>query len=342
MSKLIDLRSDTVTKPTEGMLNAMMKAEVGDDVFREDPTINALEEKLASMFSQEAGLFCPSGTMTNQIAMQVHTRPGDEVICSELAHIYLYEGAGMAKNSGLSAKLLTGDNGRISASDIESNINPSDSYYPRTKLISIEDTCNKGGGSCYQSSEVMKIRGLSIKKKLGFHLDGARVFNALLFRNQSPGEYGRLFDSISICLSKGLGAPVGSVLLGNRDFIKEAHRARKAFGGGMRQAGILAAAGLYALDHNVALLHEDHLRAKRLASALLGNTQVASVIEPQTNIVIFQLIEGVTSDLFCKKLQERGILALPFGKDKVRFVTHLSLKEEDIKYCEQMLSGIRV
>jgi threonine aldolase len=323
------------------MLEAMMKAEVGDDVFREDPTINLLEEKLASMFSQEAGLFCPSGTMANQIALQVHTRPGDEVICSELAHIYLYEGGGMAKNSGLSARLLKGDKGRITASDVEANINPTDSHYPRTKLVALEDTSNKGGGSCYAFDEVMKIKGLCLKKSLGFHLDGARIFNALTVRNQSPSEYGRLFDSISICLSKGLGSPVGSVLLGNRDFIKEAHRSRKVFGGGMRQAGILAAAGIYALEHNVALLSEDHKKAKRLKAALELNDLVLEIIDPETNIVIFQLKPGTHSADFCKLLKDRGILALPFGPDKVRMVTHLDIKEEDILHCEKMIPGIR-
>lgn len=341
MAGIVDLRSDTVTKPSKGMLEAMMKAEVGDDVFREDPTINMLEEKLASMFSQEAGLFCPSGTMTNQIALQVHTRPGDEVICSELAHIYLYEGAGMAKNSGLSARLLKGNKGRISASEIEANINPPDSHFPRTRLVALEDTSNKGGGSCYQFDEVMKIKGLCLKKGLGFHLDGARVFNALTVRNQSPSEYGRLFDSISICLSKGLGAPVGSVLLGSRDFIKEAHRSRKSFGGGMRQAGVLAAAGLYALEHNVALLGEDHKKAKRLKTSLEQNDLVLEIIDPETNIVIFQLKPGMNSADFCKLLKDRGILAMPFGPDKVRMVTHLDIKEEDIQYCEKMIPGIR-
>ena len=335
-----DLRSDTVTRPSKEMLTAMMQAETGDDVFGEDPTVKALEELLALMFGKEAGLFCPSGTMSNQIAIQTHTRPGDEVICSELAHIYLYEGGGMAKNSGVSGRLLSGDRGRINASDISAAINPPDSHYARTRLVSIEDTCNKGGGSCYVPSEVARIASLCREKGLLFHLDGARIFNALVRRDQSSEDYGKYFDSISVCLSKGLGTPAGSVLLGSRDFIKEAHRSRKSLGGGMRQVGILAAAGLYALKHNIARLCEDHEHAQRLAKAIANNPNVQEVVEPETNIVIFRLISGVNSLEFVNRLSNQGIAALPFGPDKVRFVSHLDLSERAILYCEEVLPTI--
>lgn len=332
-----DLRSDTVTRPSREMLECMMRAETGDDVFGEDPTVKALEVRLANMFGKEAGLFCPSGTMSNQIAIQVHTRPGDEVICSELAHIYLYEGGGMAKNSGVSVRLLNGDKGRINASDVALAINPPDSHYARTRLVSIEDTCNKGGGSCYDPSEVSRISALCREKGLGFHLDGARVFNALIHRNQRAEEYGIHFDSISVCLSKGLGTPAGSVLLGSREFIKEAHRSRKSMGGGMRQVGILAAAGLFALDHNLSLLRNDHENASKLARSIAQNPSVESVIEPETNIVIFRLSASVTSAEFVSRLSAAGIAALPFGPDKVRFVSHLDLSDKAIAYCEAML-----
>ncbi|MDG1261798.1 MAG: GntG family PLP-dependent aldolase, partial [Flavobacteriales bacterium] len=246
----IDLRSDTVTKPTPEMLKRMLSAPVGDDVFGEDPTVNELQERLADMFGQEAGLFCPSGTMTNQIGINVHVQPGDEVICDQLSHVYNYEGGGIARNSGASIRLTQGDSGRFTAAQAEAAINPDDSHYARTKLISVEDTCNKGGGCFYDKQHLEEISALAKQRGLGFHLDGARVFNALEESAIDTNEYGSLFDSISICLSKGLGTPGGSVLLGSKPFIQEAHRVRKSMGGGMRQIGILAAAGLHALDHH--------------------------------------------------------------------------------------------
>lgn len=334
---MIDLRSDTVTKPTKGMMKAMMEAQVGDDVFHEDPSINALQKELAAMFSQEAGLFCPSGTMANQIAINVHTRPGDEVICDRLSHIYNYEGGGIARNSGASVRLIHGNSGRFTANDVASEVNPSDSYYARTSLVCVEDTCNKGGGEYYNVSELKKIGRKCKELGLAYHLDGARVFNALVETGDSTESYGAMFDSISICLSKGLGTPSGSVLLGSKEFIKEAHRARKAMGGGMRQAGIFAEAGRYALKHHVDRLKVDHANARRLAEVLVNCPYVMDVTPAKTNIVIFRLREGLTADRFMKVAGEAGILCLPFGPDKVRFVTHLDVSDEQIDMvCRQL------
>jgi len=245
----LDLRSDTLTKPSAGMREAMYAAPLGDDVFGEDPTVNALEEKIAALFGKEAALFCPSGTMTNQIAIRLHTGPQKEVICHQHSHIYLYEGGGIMANSMASVKLLTGDLGKITASQVAESINPDDVHAPETTLVSIENTMNKGGGSIYTLDEVRPIQALCQERGLKLHLDGARLFNALVETGDAPAEWGNLFDTISICLSKGLGCPIGSVLLGSKVGINRARKVRKVFGGGMRQAGFLAAAGIYALDH---------------------------------------------------------------------------------------------
>ena len=271
---MIDFRSDTVTKPTPGMLAFMQAAPVGDDVFGEDPSINSLEKITAAMFGKEAGLFCPSGTMTNQIAIKTHTQAGDEVICDELSHIYQYEGGGIAFNSGCSVKLLQGDRGRLTPAQILAGINAEDVHKPPTSLVSLENTVNRGGGSCYDFSTFEEIKKIADQHKLGLHLDGARIFNAIVHKGEAPLDYGRVFDSISICLSKGLGAPVGSVLVGSNPFIKKARRWRKVFGGGMRQAGFLAAAGIYALDHHIYRLAEDHTKALLLRDALLKLVQL--------------------------------------------------------------------
>lgn len=324
----IDLRSDTVTKPTPQMLERMLKAPVGDDVFGEDPTVNELQERLADMFGQEAGLFCPSGTMTNQIGINVHVQPGDEVICDQLSHVYNYEGGGIARNSGASVRLAQGDSGRFNAAQAAAAINPDDSHYARTKLISVEDTCNKGGGCFYEYAQLEELSKLAKSKNLGFHLDGARVFNALEESKTPINQYGGLFDSISICLSKGLGTPAGSVLLGSKSFIEEAHRVRKSMGGGMRQVGILAAAGLHALDHHLEGLRQDHDRAKKLEAILSNCTWVEQVTPVHTNIVIFQLANGASAEDQCKKMAAHGIHALPFGASKIRFVTHLDFTEK--------------
>lgn len=322
------------------MLEAMMNAEVGDDVFAEDPTVNLLQEKLADLFGKEAGLFCPSGTMTNQLAIGVHTRPGDEVICDRLSHIYNYEGGGIARNSGASVRLIHGDQGRYTVDQIKDEINPADSHYSRTSLIAVEDTCNKGGGAIYELDELKQLSAFARTKGLGFHLDGARAFNSIVEMNHDTKEYGGLFDSISICLSKGLGTPAGSVLLGSRDFIREAHRGRKVMGGGMRQVGILAAAGIYALDHHLPLLKEDHRRAKQIGATLESHPEVSKVYPVQTNIVIFQLHKADSAAGFCEALEKLGIRSMPFGHDKVRFVFHHEIGDAHLKRLEEVLHGV--
>ncbi|RYD70570.1 MAG: aminotransferase class I/II-fold pyridoxal phosphate-dependent enzyme, partial [Sphingobacteriales bacterium] len=266
----IDLRSDTFTKPSPAMLEAMLKAHVGDDVFGEDPTVNALESFTAQIFGMEAGLFCPSGTMTNQIAIKCHTQPGDEVICDKTSHVYIYEGGGIAFNSGSQVKALDGERGMINADQVKEAINPDDVHKARTSLVTLENTANRGGGSCYNLAEIQKIKEVCLQNNLRLHLDGARLFNALVARQETTRQYGELFDSISICLSKGLGAPIGSLLIGKSQFIKQARRVRKVFGGGMRQAGYLAAAGLYALENNIDRLEIDHAHAHQIAEILMG------------------------------------------------------------------------
>ena len=323
------------------MQTAMMNAEVGDDVFAEDPSINALQNKIAAHFGKEAALFCPSGTMTNQIAIQVHTRPGDEVICSRVAHVYLYEGGGIAKNSGCSVRLIDSPRGLITAADVLININPNDSHFANSSLVCVEDTCNKGGGSCYDLTSLKEIRKLCDDKGLMLHLDGARVFNALIAKGHDPVEYGNLFDSISVCFSKGLGAPVGSALLGSRDFIGRAHRARKSFGGGMRQAGYLAAAASYALENNVSRLADDHEKAQKLASALNKCEIVEDVNEVETNIVIFKLVAGRSAESVIESLKSKSILAVAFGPDKIRLVTHLDVSDSEIEDCCGVLINLK-
>ncbi len=337
---IIDLRSDTVTKPTKGMLDAMMSAKVGDDVFNEDPTVIKLEEKLAALFGKEKGLFCPSGTMTNQIAINVHTRPGDEVICDVNSHIYNYEGGGVSKNSGVQAKLLQGDRGRLTAPQIEAAINPDFDWLTRTSLVSLENTVNRAGGSYYTIDQIKPIAKLCKEKKLTLHLDGARIFNALTETEEKPSDVGKLFDSISVCLSKGLGTPVGSVLLGSKDFIKNARRARKTFGGGMRQVGFLAAAGLYALDHNIKRLKEDHKRAKELEKVLKQIPYVESLMPVDTNILIFNLNRKISRSVFEQKLLKRQIKISAFGQQTVRMVTHLDFTDEMLEKVEKVLRNI--
>ncbi|MCS5491924.1 threonine aldolase family protein [Algoriphagus limi] len=337
---LIDLRSDTVTRPTPGMKEAMFSAPVGDDVFGEDPTVNALEEKIAKLFGMEAALFCPSGTMTNQIAIRLHTQIQTEVICHKYSHIYLYEGGGIMANSLASVKLLDGDLGKITASQIAESINPDDVHAPETTMVSLENTMNKGGGSIYTLEEVKPIHRLCREKGLKLHLDGARLFNALVESGESPSDWGAHFDTISICLSKGLGCPVGSVLLGSKSDIKRARKVRKVFGGGMRQAGFLAAAGIYALDHHVDRLKEDHSRARALGE-MLGELSVVSEILPvATNIVIARL-EGITPEEFMKKLSDQNIKSVKFGKDLVRFVTHLDFEDEHLEEFGKRIENIK-
>ena len=322
---MIDFRSDTVTSPTKEMLQAMMQAKTGDDVFGEDPTVNALEQKAATLFGMEAALFCPSGTMTNQIAIKVHTQPGDEVICDRLSHIYQYEGGGIAFNAGCSVRLIEGNRGRITADQVLRSINPDDIHKPPSTLVSLENTANRGGGSCYDFKEIQSIKALCKENNLHFHLDGARLFNALIAKNETPKQYGEAFDSISVCLSKSLGAPVGSLLIGTTTFIKKARRIRKIFGGGMRQAGILAAAGIYALDNNVQRLAEDHYHAQIIAEALSNKEFTGEIMPVETNIIIFEVNGKYTASQLSAKLKENGILAIAISPSQIRIVTHLNI-----------------
>ncbi len=328
--QILDLRSDTLTQPTAGMKEAMFAAPLGDDVFGEDPTVNALETKIAALFGMEAALFCPSGTMTNQIAIRLHTGPQKEVICHQYSHIYLYEGGGIMANSMASVKLLTGDLGKITASQVAESINPDDVHAPETTLVSLENTMNKGGGSIYTLDEIKPIHALCKEKGLKLHLDGARLFNALVETGESPADWGAHFDTISICLSKGLGCPIGSVLLGTKTDIKRAKKVRKVFGGGMRQAGFLAAAGIYALDHQVERLKEDHRRARVLGQFLVQAPHVAEVLPVATNIVIAR-IEGKSPEMYLQELNSKGIKGVKFGKDLVRFVTHLDFGDAHLE-----------
>ena len=333
----IDLRSDTLTQPTAGMRDAMFTAPVGDDVFEEDPTVNALETKIAALFGMEAALFCPSGTMTNQIAIRLHTGPQKEVICHQYSHIYLYEGGGIMANSMASVKLLTGDLGKITASQVAESINPDDVHAPETTLVSLENTMNKGGGSIYTLDEIKPIHALCKEKGIKLHLDGARLFNALVETGESPAEWGAQFDTISICLSKGLGCPIGSVLLGTKADIKRAKKVRKVFGGGMRQAGFLAAAGIYALDHQVERLKEDHHRARVLGEFLVQAPHVVEVLPVATNIVIARL-EGISTEAYLQQLAANGIKGVKFGKDLVRFVTHLDFGDAHLEEFGRRIS----
>ena len=337
---IIDYRSDTVTRPTPAMRVAMAAAPVGDDVFGEDPSVNALEQQTASLFGFEAGLFCPSGTMTNQIAIKVHTRPGDEVICEKNSHIYVYEGGGIAFNSGASVRLLDGDRGRITAEQVAASINPDDIHRPVSRMVGLENTCNRGGGSCYNLDEVARIHTVCQQQGLILHLDGARIFNAIVAQNEDPQRYGQLFDSVSVCLSKGLGAPVGSVLLGSRDFIKQARRVRKVFGGGMRQAGILAAAAEYALEHHVHRLAEDHAHAKAIEAALLEKEIIDEVLPVETNIVIASFKQPYGPETFMQKMKAENILMYQISPTQVRLVLHLDITPDMVSKTIEVIKSL--
>lgn len=334
---MIDYRSDTVTKPGEEMRKAMLNAPVGDDVFGEDATVNELESYISAMFGMEAALYCPSGTMTNQIAIKVHTRPGDEVICDANSHVYVFEGGGIGFNSGCQARTINGERGRISADQIRDVINPDDIHRGRSRLVCLENTSNMGGGSCYDFEQITYIRSLCDHHQLKMHLDGARLFNALVEKNESPASYGNIFDSISICLSKGLGAPVGSLLLGSKEFIKEARRIRKVFGGGMRQAGIIAAGGLYALQNNIERLKEDHHHTKKIAEVLLQKPFTGKMLPVETNIIIFEVVENYTATSLAAKLKEKGILVIPISKSQVRMVFHLDISPDMVSQTIEIL-----
>ncbi|MFZ7115924.1 MAG: threonine aldolase family protein [Bacteroidota bacterium] len=340
--KLIDLRSDTVTRPTPAMREAMFNAVVGDDVFDEDPTVKALEEKAAKLFSHDEAIFCPSGTMTNQIGIRVLTQPQEEVICDKLSHIYYYEGGGVASNSGISMRLVDGDRGRISAQQVAENINPPDNIHqPLTSLVSIENTSNKGGGSYYNLKQLSEVSEVARKNNLKLHLDGGRIFNAVVETKDSTKEIGKLFDTISICLSKGLGAPVGSLLISSKENIRKAKRVRKAFGGGMRQSGFLAAAGIYALDNNVERLREDHARAKQIENVLNELNYIENILPVDTNIIVFKLTDDKPIADFLKYLSDKNIKAVQFGKQIVRFVTHLDFTDDMLETLSKTLKNYR-
>ena len=339
--KEIDLRSDTVTRPTKGMMQAIMAAEVGDDVYKEDPSINALEEKLADMFGMDEALFFPTGSMANQAAIKLHTQPGEQLICDKWAHVYNYEGGGVSFNSGVSCKLVDGDRGMITAKLVEENINPPDFYHsPLTTLVCLENTTNKGGGACYDLETIKEIRKVCNQNQLGLHLDGARLFNALVKKGQSPKDFGKLFDTISVCLSKGLGTPMGSVLIGNKDLMKNAIRIRKVLGGGMRQVGFMAAAGIYALDNHVERLAKDNDRAMEISNLLERQTYVEKVEPTETNIVIFYLKDASKEAEFMKQLAEKNIRISNMGQGKLRVVTHLDYNEEMHQFFMETLQNI--
>lgn len=336
----VDFRSDTVTKPSKAMLEAMFGARVGDDVYGEDPAVNELQDFAAQLFGKEAALFCASGTQTNQIAINIHVKPGGEVICHEDSHVYKYEGGGIAKNSGASVRLLQGNRGRLTADDIGKWIMPDDVHFPVTQLISLEDTANRGGGAVYDFSEIEKISQLAKAKHIPLHLDGARVFNALAVNGVDLKTYAAAFDSISVCLSKGLGAPVGSLLLGTKEFIHQARRVRKVMGGGMRQAGFLAAAGLFALKHNVERLETDHRHAALLEKAFLTCDWVESSLPVETNILVVILKEESRRDFYIGKLAEAGIKVSSFGPGMIRLVTHLDISEAQIAQTIEKLKEL--
>tara|TARA_R110000787_G_scaffold234375_1_gene341236 strand:- start:3783 stop:4808 length:1026 start_codon:yes stop_codon:yes gene_type:complete len=325
----VDLISDTVTRPTKGMLEAMINAQVGDDVFKNDPTVNLLQEKAAQLFGMEDALFFPSGTMANQAAIKLHTQPGDKLFCDKWAHVYNYEGGGAAFNSGVSCKLIDGERGMFTAEQLQvAAAGRSDIHVPYSRLVCIENTTNKGGGACWDFEELKKIKQVCVDNDLEYHLDGARLFNALVAKNETAKQYGDLFDTISICLSKGLGAPIGSVLLGTKEHIAKALRIRKLFGGAMRQAGFLAAAGIYALDNHVERLADDHLRAKTIENLLKTLPYIKKVEPVETNILIFYVKDDLDADDFICKMGDKNILLTPMGDGKIRIVTHLDFTDE--------------
>ena len=326
----INLISDTVTQPTPAMLHAMMQAKVGDDVFKDDPSVNRLEEMMANLFGMEGALFFPSGTMANQTAIKIHTRPGEQLICDKYAHIYNYEGGGVSFNSGVSCRLVDGHGGMMTAAQVEEAINPPDFYHsPLTSLVCIENTTNKGGGACWDLEELRSIGKVCDEHHLKYHLDGARLWNALIAKNESASDYGALFHTISVCLSKGLGCPVGSVLLGDKGHIQKALRIRKVLGGGMRQAGYLAAAGIYALENNRERLAEDHKKAKEISEVLNGLPYIKKVEPTETNIVIFEMDENrMSPDDFMDRLNKRNVQIIGMGQNKLRIVTHMDYTNE--------------
>lgn len=339
---IIDLRSDTVTKPTKGMMQAILEAEVGDDVYKEDPTANRLEKKLADMFGMDSALFFPTGSMANQAAIKMHTQPGEQLIADKWAHVYNYEGGGVSFNSGVSCKLIDGHRGMITAGQVAENINPPDFYHsPLTSLVCLENTTNKGGGAYYDFSEIEKIRKVCNDHNLGLHLDGARVWNALVAKKEDPKDYGKFFDTVSVCLSKGLGTPMGSVLIGKKEIMQKAMRVRKVLGGGMRQIGFMAAAGIYALNNHIERLAEDHKKAFEIAEVLSQQAFVKKVEPTETNIVIFYLTEEISEEKFMNDLLQKNIKISAMGQGKLRIVTHLDYTDKMHEIFLQILTEYR-
>ncbi len=337
---MIDLRSDTVTKPSPSMLAAMNNAAVGDDVFSEDPTVNRLEKMAAEMFGMEAAVFCPSGTMTNQIAIKLHTQPGNEVICEAESHVYIYEGGGIAFNSGCQVRTIVGDRGRLKAEQISNCINSNDIHKPATTLVSLENSCNRGGGSYYELEELEKIKSVCRDNELKLHLDGARLMNALVASGQNARQMGDIFDTISLCLSKGLGAPVGSLLIGSFPAIEKARRLRKVFGGGMRQAGYIAAAGIYALENNIDRLDEDHQHAKRISQALLEKDFTGHMLPVDTNIIIFEAKGRYTAASLVAELEKYEVKCFAINDSYIRFVFHLDVSEKMVADLEKIIESL--
>ncbi len=341
-AKMIDLRSDTVTRPDAAMWAAMAAAKVGDDVLGDDPTVLELEARMAAHFGMGAAIFCPSGTMTNQIAIKLLTKPGDEVICHHYAHIYNYEGGAMGFNSGVQAKLVGDSFGRMTVADVQAAINPDDVHAAHTALLALENTSNKGGGTCFQLDALRELSETARAKGLAVHLDGARVWNAMAAHNEDPKLYGQMFDTISVCMSKGMGCPVGSLLLLPKDLEKEARRIRKKLGGGMRQSGFLAAAAIYALENRFPLLAADHQKAKQLAMALQQCDYISEVVPPETNIVIFKLRKGLDEKAFMQMLREKGVAILSLGPGKLRMVTHFDVSDAAIDQVCNILTSIKI
>ena len=337
---VIDLRSDTVTRPTPAMLDAMMRAEVGDDVFGEDPSVNKLEALAAQMFGMEAALYCATGTMSNQIAIRVHTHPGDEVICDKSAHVYQYEGGGIAANSGAQVKLIEGERGKLTAEAVALSINADDVHKAHTSLVCLENTSNRGGGSCYDIDAIRAIRKLCDEKSLSLHLDGARLFNAMVARKESAKEYGGLFHSVSVCLNKGLGCPIGSLLIANAPFIKKARRIRKVFGGGMRQAGFMAAAGIYALQNHIDRLAEDHEHASSIAAALSKKNFTDTILPVETNIIIFSVKPAYSNQDIVQKMRSENILLLAISPTQIRMVVHLDITTQMVGHIIKVINKL--
>ena len=339
---IVDLRSDTVTVPSKGMLEFMMDSNVGDDVYGEDPTVNQLQNKVASIFGKDVGMFFPSGTMANQTAIKLHTNPGEQIICDKYSHIYNYEGGGASFNSGVSFNLINGERGMFNAKQAADSINPKDFYHsPLSSLIAVENTTNKGGGACWNINELKQIKKIAKLNNLGMHLDGARIWNALIANVDNPLEIGKIFDTISVCLSKGLGCPIGSVLIGDKNIMNNALRIRKILGGGMRQAGYLANAGLYALDNNIERLSEDHKKAKEIGEVLKKSKFVKSVEKIETNIVIFQLQGDINEFSFIKKLNKLNIKLISMGSNKLRLVTHLNYTNNHHEYFISSIKSLQ-